>query len=442
MRGNRISRRTWGAFIVVGLIGQVALTVEGAYLNLFVYDTITDNPTVIAAMVAASAVAATVSTMVFGAISDRAGRRRLFVAVGYLLWGSSMMAFGLVAVDAFRPFAAVASAITITVIAMILLDCIVSVFSGAAYSATFMAWVTDITDVGNRGRAEAVLVTLPPLSLLFAIASLEGFSRRGEWGLLFAVVGLLTMAGGIAAWFLVRDVPSIRPQRDRILTAVAHGLIPSAVRKNPRLYLALAAFAVLSVATQIYMPYLLIYIDRYLKVESYALLLGVALLSASIISVLGGRIIDRVGKLRFTMPAAAVYAIGLVGMFFVRDIVPTMIAGTGVLAGFMLLAAAVAGLVRDYTPRDRVGAVQGVRILVAGMLPSLVGPFIGAAVIIDADERYLDLGVLKQVPTPGIFLAAAIALSLIVLPAIALRRLDRVGPDLPAVEVSSHEGAA
>ena len=71
------------------------------------------------------------------------------------------------------------------------------------------------------------------------------------------------------------------------------------------------------------------------------------------------------------------------------------------------------------------------RILIISMVPSLIGPFIGAAVIIDADEFYLDLGVLKQVPTPGIFLAAAITLTLIVIPVIALRRLERAADAAP-----------
>src|SRR5690554_3661348 len=242
MRGNTITRRTWGAFVVVGLIGQVALTVEGAYLNLFVHDTITGSPHVIAAMVAASSAAATISTLVVGAISDRAGRRRVFVSGGYLLWGASMMGFGLVSVEALRPAASVVSAVTLTIVAIIVLDCVVSVFSGGAYSATFQAWVTDVTDVDNRGRAEAVLVTLPLLSLLVAIAALEGLARRDEWGLLFASVGAATMVAGIAAWFLVKDVPSIRPQRDGLIASVAHGLRPRTVRQNPRLYLALAAF--------------------------------------------------------------------------------------------------------------------------------------------------------------------------------------------------------
>lgn len=425
MRGKTIGRRAWSAFIIVGIIGQVALTVEGAYLNLFVYDTVTDNPHVIATMVAASAVAATLSTMVVGAISDRAGRRRAFVTGGYLLWGASMMGFGLISVEVLRPAASVLSAVTLTVIAIIVLDCVVSVFSAGAYSATFQAWVTDVTDVSNRGRAEAVLVTLPMLSLLIAIASLEGLAKRDEWGLLFALVGGVTMVGGLLAWFLVKDVPGIRPQRDGLVASVVHGLRPRTVLANPRLYLALAALGVLSIANQIYMPYLLIYIERYLGIESYAVLLGVTLFAASAISVIGGRVIDRVGKLRFILPAAGIYALGLLLMFVTRGVLPAMVAGTVVIAGFMLLAAVTAGLVRDYTPRDRTGAVQGVRILMISMVPSLIGPFIGAAVIIDADEFYLDLGVLKQVPTPGIFLAAAITVSLIVIPVMALRRLER-----------------
>ena len=45
-----LGSRTWWALIIVGLIGQVAWVVENMYLNLFVYETITDDPTVIALM--------------------------------------------------------------------------------------------------------------------------------------------------------------------------------------------------------------------------------------------------------------------------------------------------------------------------------------------------------------------------------------------------------
>ena len=40
----------------------------------------------------------------------------------------------------------------------------------------------------------------------------------------------------------------------------------------------------------------------------------------------------------------------------------------------------------------------------------------------NADEYYEDLGQLKQVPTPGIFVAAAVVVLFVVIPVQALRR--------------------
>ena len=73
----------------------------------------------------------------------------------------------------------------------------------------------------------------------------------------------------------------------------------------------------------------------------------------------------------------------------------------------MLVSAPATPLVRDYTPADRVGAVQGLRMVFFVLMPMGVGPSLGTAVIRGADTYYEDLGRLKQVPTPGIFLAAA-----------------------------------
>lgn len=81
-------------------------------------------------------------------------------------------------------------------------------------------------------------------------------------------------------------------------------------RENPGLYLALAAFAVFSVAVQVFFPYLIIYIQNFLGIADYAIVLGVVLIAASLVSVLSGRLIDRLGKLRFTLPASAVMFAG------------------------------------------------------------------------------------------------------------------------------------
>jgi len=165
--------------------------------------------------------------------------------------------------------------------------------------------------------------------------------------------------------------------------------------------------------------------QNYLKIDNYAIVLGVVLILASVISVIGGRFIDRIGKLNFVLPAAAVMFIGLLGMFFVRGAVFVIVAGTVMMGGYMLVTAALSASIRDFTPKDRVGQFQGIRMIFAVMVPMIIGPSIGAAVIRNSGSTYNDLGEVKNVPTPGIFLASAIALLLIIIPIIFLKRRSK-----------------
>ena len=47
LRPTALGSRTWLGIVIIGLVGQIAWTVENLYLNVFVYDTVTDDPTVI-----------------------------------------------------------------------------------------------------------------------------------------------------------------------------------------------------------------------------------------------------------------------------------------------------------------------------------------------------------------------------------------------------------
>ena len=302
---------------------------------------------------------------------------------------------------------------------------IMSFFGSGANDAAFNAWVTESTAHSNRGRVEGVLAILPLLSMLVIFGLLDGLTQQGHWKLFFGIIGAVTaligVAIGVAAWFMVRDSPAMAVSGDSYLLSIIHGLGPSVLRANPRLYWALTAWLVVGTCTQVFLPYLIIYIQRYLRIDGYAIILAVVLVSAAVLSILGGRVIDRIGKLISVMPAAAILVAGLVGMFFARGMGPVMVAGTVMMAGFMLTTAAISGLVRDYTPLDRVGNVQGLRMIFAIMVPMVVGPFVGAAVIAGAAENYVDLGVMKSVPTPWIFLAAAVIAVFTIIPVLRLR---------------------
>ncbi len=407
---------------MLGFAGQVAWTVENMYLNVFLYDTVSDDPGAIATMVAASAATATVATLLVGALSDRAGHRRSFIAAGYVLWGLATAAFGFVTVDAVAAVAPAAGAVTATVVAVIALDCVMSFLGAGANDAAFQAWVTDVTRPANRGRVESVLAIMPLVSMLAVFGGFDSLTRAGEWRLFFVLIGAIIVVVGAVSWLLVRDRPDPVRQEGAYLASLVHGLRPSAIRANPALYLALAAWTIWGISTQVFLPYLIIYLQRYLNIEGYAIVLAVVLTGSSVISVACGPLIDRVGKVRFLPTAIAVYGTGLLLMSVATGMIPVIAAGLVMMSGFMLVLAPIAAIVRDHSPPDRAGHVQGLRMVFAILIPMIVGPFLGAAVIEGADAYYEELGVLKQVPSPAIFLAATAVVAFVAVPVWALRR--------------------
>ena len=126
-------------------------------------------------------------------------------------------------------------------------------------------------------------------------------------------------------------------------------------------------------AVQVFFPYLIIYLQTYLKLDAYALVLGVVLLAASAISVLSGRFVDRLGKLRCVPWAVAVMCVGLVLMYFARSMGFVIAAGIVMMAGYMLVTAVLSALVRDHTPADRVGSFQGIRMIFGVLVPMIAG---------------------------------------------------------------------
>jgi len=423
---SRIPGRVWAVLLTVGLSGQFAWTLENMYFNVFLYNTISTDPRYIAAMVAASAAAATLTTLVMGAVSDRAGNRRGFIAVGYILWGLSTAAFGFITRDgAARLFPAAASAAAAAATLVVVMDCVMTFFGSTANDAAFNAWVTDRIPNDARGKAESVLAVLPLVSMLVVFGLFDGMTQRGEWKAFFAIFGGLVSAVGVVSLFLVKDSPALRPRRDSSLRSLLYGLRPAVVRENPKLYLALTAFGVFSVAVQVFFPYLIIYMQNYLGFDNYAIVLGAVLIFASAVSVALGGVIDRLGKLRVVLPAAGVMLLGLIGMFLVRNFAAVIAAGCVMMSGYMLVTAVLSGAVRDYTPEGKVGHFQGIRMIFAVLLPMVIGPFIGSAVIRSSPQTYVELGEVRSVPTPGIFLAAAAVLLLILPPVLALRKRER-----------------
>lgn len=421
---SRLTKRIWASFLVIGLMGQFAWTIENMYFNVFLYNTISTDPNNIATMVAASAVVATLTTLLMGALSDKVGKRKVFVCGGYILWGFSTMAFGFISVQNVAAWFPAANAVATAAAFVVIMDCIMTFFGSTANDAAFNAYITDVTNKENRGKVESVLAVLPLISMLIIFGAFDSMTQQGHWREFFVIFGTMVTLTGIISIFLLKD-KKIEKKDQPFFTNLIYGFKPLVIRENPFLYIALCALGVFSISVQIFFPYLIIYLQNYLKIESYAIVLGIVLIAASAVSVVGGNFIDKVGKLKFIFPAAAVMLAGLVGMYFARTTIIVIITGSVMMSGYMLVTASLSATVRDYTPVDKAGHFQGIRMIFGVLLPMIIGPFIGAAVIKNSNSTYVDLGVVKNVPTPSIFLAAAVALLLIVIPIIILKRRER-----------------
>ena len=130
-------------------------------------------------------------------------------------------------------------------------------------------------------------------------------------------------------------------------------------------------------------------------------------------------------KLRFAPVASVIMLVGLVGMYFVRGSAEVIIAGCVMMSGYMMVSAALGANIRDWTPEDKVGHFQGIRMIFAVLLPMVIGPAVGAQVIRRSPTTYVELGQIKSVPIPGIFLAAAIVLVLVAVPVAMLRKREK-----------------
>ena len=73
---NKLSPKFFAALTLFSLVGQIAWVVENMYLNVFIYKMFNASAANISAMVAASAVAATLTTVFIGALSDKIGRNQ------------------------------------------------------------------------------------------------------------------------------------------------------------------------------------------------------------------------------------------------------------------------------------------------------------------------------------------------------------------------------
>ena len=202
---SRFSKKNWTVLLLFGLIGQIAWAVENMYFNLFVFDTISKDLDYITLMVQLSGIAATFVTLIAGTLSDKLGNRRSFISIGYLIWGLTVILFGFISVETVERLFGMSydSAVTLCVWAVIIGDCIMTLFGSTSNDAAFSAWVTDNTENSYRGRVESVLSILPLAAMLIVAGGFGILVGLIGYKYLFLALGAVISISGAIGIFIV-----------------------------------------------------------------------------------------------------------------------------------------------------------------------------------------------------------------------------------------------
>ncbi len=404
------------ALVIFSLVGQVAWVVENMYLNVFIYKMFHAPADAISAMVAASAAAATVTTLLVGALSDKVGKRKAFICMGYILWGLSILGFALVRVDLihslfFPMMSSTTAAMSLCITLTVALDCIMTFFGSSANDAAFNAWLTDKTDDTNRGKVEGINAMMPLVAILVVFGGFMGVNQDTQegWTLIFCVIGGLVTALGIAGFFLIEDSQVKTEGNSNYFANIFYGFRPRVIRENRRLYLSLILFALFNIAIQIFMPYLILYYSVSLKLDNYVFIMAPAIVLAAVFTAFYGPVFDKKGFGFAVLPIMALLMAGFLLLFLFKNTALVFVGSLLMMCGYLGGNAVFGALIRQQTPENKVGMFQGLRICFQVLIPGIVGPEIGAAVLKNAEQILNSDGTYSFVPNENIFLASLIA---------------------------------
>ncbi len=446
-KSDKLGGRVWFNICLFGFIGQVAWNLENMYFNTFLYNTVYEGGTVtqglssmkaIKLMVALSALTAVITTFIMGNLSDKINRRKVFISVGYLVWGVTVLAFGFITKENVASLFGLeitdtAKVVTATSVCIIVMDCIMTFMGSTSNDSAFNAWVTDVASTKNRATVESVLAILPVAAMVVVIV-LAGFIEQLGYQTFFMIIGAVVVAAGIIGLFTLTDTRSGEKKDESYFKNLIYGFRPSVIKENSKLYIALAAVCIYSIAIQIWFPYLLIYLEHSMGVGienlmqyiTTPVLIAAPFVIAVVVAViiLGGKLIDKVGKDILIFVVTAIFVIGLAAAYFAKTIVPFAICAVPMLIGYGFIGIMLNATIRDYTPEDKTGLFQGVRMIFCVLIPMVVGPSIGDFVCsVSASGQYIDeVGNATYEPCPAMFMAAAVVSLFIFIPLIALKK--------------------
>jgi len=411
-----IKSRTWIVMLALALVGQIAWAVENSWFNTFVYDTITPDPRPVAWMVAASAITATLTTLLVGTLSDRThsrwGRRRPYILVGYVLWGLSTILF---------PTVAYIRTTSIAVVMVVLADSIMTFFGSTANDAAFSAWTVDVATPYTRGRVEGVLnlsVFLAQIVAMVAAGML--IDSLGYFNFFYTLGGIVILVGLIGGLFLREpsyEVESVETRKP-FLKEFAELFSLDTLRNNKNLFILLLFIMIASIGMQISFPYMIVYLENYVGVSKseFSIIGGAVMLGSAVLAIPFGIIADRWKKRLMIAIAIILSSLGGILLSIVESL--PLLALTGLVWQAFSVASSIASVawLKDLLPEESRGKFLGIRMIFWIAIPMVIGPAIGSHLIQTFGIPTIVNGEAGFIPVPIIFQVGSLVSLLSLIP--------------------------
>ena len=159
--------------------------------------------------------------------------------------------------------------------------------------------------------------------------------------------------------------------------------------------------------------------------DNYVLIFAPAIVVAAAFTGLYGKVYDQKGFRTAIIPTILLLMAGYVGLYFFRSTAPVFVASLVMMCGYLGTGAMLGAKIRTHTPENKSGMFQGLRICGQVLIPGVVGPAIGAAVLKNAQTILNDDGTTSFIPNENIFLVALIAIVFVWFVLIPLFAMDR-----------------
>ena len=456
---DKLSLTNWFNVCLFCLIGGIAWNLENMYFNTFLYNEIyatatkeavlgaMEPSTAVSRMVALSAITAVVTTFIMGTFSDRMKNRKVFISIGYILWGGITATFGFITkenVSAVTGLSDAAQILACTVWAVIIMDMIMTFMGSTSNDSAFNAWVTDITTPTTRPKVETAF-TIVGFVAMGIVMGAGTVTQSGlvSYKIFFGVLGILVVLAGVIGLFTLKEPPHVvkEEKKTSYWADLFYGFKPSVIKENSTLYLILISMSLFNCAFQVFFPYLIVYL-QYVVLESpenkallssslptviIAGVIAIAVLLAGIIALMKAA---SKKKLLAFIPAVAALIAGLLILSTSNNLY-VLLAGIAPTAmGYLVLTIQFGASIRDFTPPEKTGLFQGIRMIFFVLIPMVVGPAIGDYACRSAGATYTQENIVAgetvitelAVPDAKMFLYSAIVAAIVFIPLFLLRK--------------------